>query len=343
MCDSGDDPTPYTIFVQTFPNWHPYLGNLSGQLPTELDANVQAALSLGLGLIDSPRTAIVGFEETDRWVQELYQNAPEIIVHGAAKWCLGQWHETLPELTDSRPQHGNWFEIVPGLSFHQISKKDLDQQRADQRLPAGPTSAIYVCDTEIRVDQYQRFAREMNSVLSPLGFSIPMSIDGRASPGPLHPAQHVSAKDAVIFCNWLSHRFGRKHAYERQNGAWILVEDANGFRLPRLFELRAACRSRSSKVFHFGSEAESHLATQYACFDQNSNVGLKRTTMPCGTKLPNRFGLFDTLGNVHEWCWLDETNELADPLGTDQWNQPYRGGQYKSSLNSLGSGGTSTN
>ncbi len=58
-------------------------------------------------------------------------------------------------------------------------------------------------------------------------------------------------------------------------------------------------------------------------------------TVQCGSKLPNRWGLFDMVGNVWEFTWdyLDEPTEpiLFDPVGKaegDDWL--IRGGAYDS-------------
>lgn len=68
-----------------------------------------------------------------------------------------------------------------------------------------------------------------------------------------------------------------------------------------------------------------------AWFNENSGS----QTHPVGEKLPNRFGLYDMLGNVFEWCqdWYNynyyEISPTNDPMGPEiEERRILRGGAY---------------
>jgi len=74
-----------------------------------------------------------------------------------------------------------------------------------------------------------------------------------------------------------------------------------GMRLPTEAEWEYACRAGTTTPFYNGSTDDNTLTT-LAWFYYNTCVGgTDCGTRPVATKLPNGFGLYDTLGNVWEW------------------------------------------
>ena len=69
-----------------------------------------------------------------------------------------------------------------------------------------------------------------------------------------------------------------------------------GYRLPTETEWEFACKAGSSVNRYYGRSEE--LLCQYAWFSTSS----RNRTWPVGQLIPNDLGLFDTLGNVAEWC-----------------------------------------
>lgn len=129
------------------------------------------------------------------------------------------------------------------------------------------------------------------------------------SNGPDRPAVKVSWLDAVGFCNALSRRSGLEEAYMVSGGrvTWKGLSSP-GFRLPTEAEWEYACRAGTTGARYGDLEA-------VAWYDGNSGGG----THAVRQKQPNAWGLYDTLGNVWEWCWDwyggYPQGVVQDPLG----------------------------
>ena len=120
---------------------------------------------------------------------------------------------------------------------------------------------------------------------------------GETASHPRRPATGVSWLRAIRFCNAASEWEGLDPAYtfDGEDVTWHV--DADGYRLPTEAEWEFACRAGSTGP-HYGPLAE-------VAWTSADGV---TTPQEVGGKLPNLNGLFDTLGNVWEWCW-----DLLDP------------------------------
>ena len=128
---------------------------------------------------------------------------------------------------------------------------------------------------------------------------------------PRRPAVDVSWQRAIRFCNALSEWEGLDPAYRVDGEEVIWTVDADGYRLPTEAEWEFACRAGSTGP-HYGPLAE----IAWTAADGVT------APQPVGGKLPNLNGLFDTLGNVWEWCW-----DFLDPERYDEY-RVFRGGGY---------------
>ena len=112
--------------------------------------------------------------------------------------------------------------------------------------------------------------------------------------GELLPVEGVSWLDAVGFCNALSVREGLAPAYRLHTDAARVEWDstADGYRLPAEAEWEHACRAGTT-------EARYGPLDDVAWHRGNS----QERPHEVGGRQPNAWGLYDTLGNVWEWCW----------------------------------------
>ncbi|UOE44074.1 formylglycine-generating enzyme family protein [Agromyces larvae] len=128
---------------------------------------------------------------------------------------------------------------------------------------------------------------------------------------PLRPATDVTWLRAVRCCNAMSEWEGLDPAYtfDGLDVRWDV--SADGYRLPTEAEWEYACRAGSTGP-HYG------LLAEVAWTAADGVTAPQRV----GLKLPNLNGLFDTLGNVWEWCW-----DLLDPARYDDY-RVFRGGGF---------------
>ena len=124
--------------------------------------------------------------------------------------------------------------------------------------------------------------------------------------GKTRPVDHLSWQDAKKFCELMS-RLPDEAAAGRR------------YRLPSEAEWEYACRAGTETDFCFGSPADPGKAN----FSDHGQQESPQPTLPVGCFKPNPWGLYDTHGNVWEWCsdWFDdeyfEESPLEDPAGPD--------------------------
>jgi hypothetical protein len=107
------------------------------------------------------------------------------------------------------------------------------------------------------------------------------------SPEDSCPINAVSWDDAEAFCNWLG----------------------KGFRLPTNLEFDVLCSAGTrTRRYHGDSDV---LFDRYAWIMPMSGG----RAHPVASLIPNDLGLFDTLGNVQEWC--EPNAELGPPWASD--------------------------
>jgi sulfatase modifying factor 1 len=181
------------------------------------------------------------------------------------------------------PQMLRWIEpgnFLMGSPENELGRYDDEGPQHEVTIPHG----FWVGQTPVTQEFYETVAGKN-----------PSHFEGDAR----RPVENVSWRDAVAFCDKLNNLLpecGDMHA-----------------RLPSEAEWEYACRAGTTAALHNDKPLTSETGAcpnldEVAWYHQNS----KSTTHAVGAKLPNRWGLYDMLGNVWEWC-------------EDQWHSNYEG------------------
>ncbi len=185
------------------------------------------------------------------------------------------------------------------------------------------------------------------------------------------PVEQVNWFEALAFANALSRQAGLEECYKLENCLGTIGEGCTdgtsdcfgdfscevslngvespylcaGYRLPTESEWEFAARAGSDTTFYNGGIT---VTDAYACTPEDPNLteiawycaNANGKVKPSGLKLPNAWGLYDTLGNVWEWTWDwytfvypagDENDPAVNPVGPSQSprdSRVYRGGTY---------------
>ncbi len=229
------------------------------------------------------------------------------------------------------------FRMIPvkGSSFMMGSKNNEPGRKPDE----GPAKQVAVSSfwmgaCEVTYDEYDAFFKD-ESVQRSVGGA---DADAITRPSPPYidltlgmgkqggfPANSMSQYGALMYCRWL---------YEK-TGIF--------YRLPTEAEWEYACRAGCTTAYPFGNDTTG--LSNFAWYGSNSDNKYHKT----GLKQPNKFGLYDMMGNVAEWT-LDQYDEnyfnlpetsLGDPLIKPTARQPrtLKGGNYQDDATALRSAG----
>jgi len=213
-------------------------------------------------------------------------------------------------------RHFPGLRLIPSGRFRMGSPEwELFRYGDEWQHDVAITKPFYLLDHEVTQEEWQAVMKWNESYFV----------------GARRPVEQITWYDAIAFCNRCSIREGLTPAYTieepKADGAHLVAgrvlwnRDASGYRLPTESEWEYACRGGTRTAFFIGRIV--HCCRQFdpgvsaiAWYAGNAAEG----THEVKKKSANAWGLYDTHGNVWEWCW-DWYGEypidaVRDPLGS---------------------------
>lgn len=175
---------------------------------------------------------------------------------------------------------------IPSGTFNMGSPKNEPGRNNNEQLHSVAVSEFFIGKYEVTFSEYDYYIEATGAEEPRLGSSNDR--------GSQRPVSGINWQDATQYAEWLSEKTGKN------------------YRLPTEAEWEYAARASSSTLFHFGEnikelcqygntqDLEYQNRTGFGTDISPCNDGYYRNS-PVGRFLPNKFGLYDTLGNVAEW------------------------------------------
>ena len=191
--------------------------------------------------------------------------------------------------TDSLPLEPDMVVIKPG-SF-MMGSKVTEAKRGNDEGPQHKVTIDYpfaIAKYEVTFAEYDRFALATRRTLP----------DDEGWGRKNRPVINVSYDDAIAYTRWLSQQTGKN------------------YRLPSEAEWEYVARAGSQTAYWWGDKVGNNHAVCDGCGSPWDN----KQTAPVGAFKANRFGVYDTAGNVWEWtqdCWHDSYNNA--PIDGSAW------------------------
>ena len=256
---------------------------------------IERASSLGVGAVWVPLASVVLTNAVQDWYDRVSPPGPQ-----------GYYRAVLVG-AGSRPTPGPRFVWLPAGQFVMGSPAS----EVDRYSNEGPQTRVTLT-RGFFLGRYEVTQGEYQAVIG----TNPSLFTGDTN----RPVEMVNWHDATNYCAQLT---ARELVAGRLPAGWA-------YRLPAEAEWEYASRAGSTNRFSYGDDPGYTQLANYAWYGATYSGG---TTHAVGGKLPNRWGLYDMIGNIWEWCadWLGNYpgGSVSDPQGSSSGsNGVLRGGDW---------------
>ncbi|MCH5374762.1 MAG: formylglycine-generating enzyme family protein, partial [Planctomycetes bacterium] len=349
LLQASTDPTTRTTAILTLREYGVTIEMLLRALETAQEPEVRQALWLAMAA--SGKQGISGGTQivTTDLLRDRFVKATSQAERSALQWLLSQTakddaaaSQQIDEADESGSSGRDYAVNTQGQVFrvfHRVEIRDsqapaVERARDDDR----GTPPTFRGNRPFAIGVREVTAREY------LRFRPNATYDLRVCPDRDCPITFVSWLDAAAYCRWLSEQ---ERIPEDQmcypaidqirDGMKLPVDmlSRTGYRLPTEDEWEYACTAGSTTAWFCGEDEEQ--LSEFGWFVLNS----RERCWPVASLRPNAFGLFDTLGNVYDWCHNPLENDsgngptgavpTADGETVDGRDRAVRGGCYRSS------------
>jgi formylglycine-generating enzyme required for sulfatase activity len=288
----------------------------------ELKTDVLKQLSVATNMIDLTGTI-------KRWNRFTLANPDDALLHWATEQlsasdsdaAIGRFF--IDHISNQRPDNEKRVKVngmmlieLPAGSF--VMGSDNEPGSEPDETPSTKVSigySFWIGKFEVTQAEYEsvRAAGESDLDENPSVFNMHRpGGDGR------NPVDNITWIQAMEFCRTITKK------------ELLRIPVGYEFRLPTEAEWEYACRAGNAGLFTYGDSVQD--LSKYAWFQANS----QKATHVVGSKLPNRWGIYDMHGNVMEWCldWYSNrlfSGSVSNPVQlAETGKRSIRGGSWNS-------------